>query len=59
MAGFFLDNHTMLALHDAPIIAIATAPGRGAVGIVRVSGKKLRSFALALSGRKLKPREAT
>jgi tRNA modification GTPase len=59
LAGFFLDNHHMLALHDAPIIAIATAPGRGAVGIVRVSGKKLSSFALALSGRTLKPREAT
>ena len=49
----------MLALHDAPIIAIATAPGRGAVGIVRVSGKKLSTFTLALCGRMLKPREAT
>jgi tRNA modification GTPase len=59
MAGFFLDNRPMLALHDAPIIAIATAPGRGAVGIVRVSGKNLSTFALALCGRVLKPREAT
>jgi tRNA modification GTPase len=49
----------MLALHDAPIIAIATAPGRGAVGIVRVSGKNLGAFVQALCGRKLKPREAT
>jgi tRNA modification GTPase len=49
----------MLALHDAPIIAIATAPGRGAVGIVRVSGKNLSAFVLALCGRILKPREAT
>ena len=49
----------MLALHDAPIIAIATAPGRGAVGIVRVSGKNLSALVLALCGRALKPREAT
>ncbi|MFY7906064.1 MAG: tRNA uridine-5-carboxymethylaminomethyl(34) synthesis GTPase MnmE [Burkholderiaceae bacterium] len=49
----------MLSQQDAPIIAIATAPGRGAVGIVRVSGKHLRSFAQALCGRDLKPREAT
>jgi len=26
----------MLSRHDDPIAAIATAPGRGAVGIVRV-----------------------
>jgi tRNA modification GTPase len=59
LAGFFLDNPSMLALHDAPIIAIATAPGRGAVGIVRVSGKSLDALVLALCGRALKPREAT
>ena len=49
----------MLAQHDAPIIAIATAPGRGAVGIVRVSGKNLSDLVLALCGRALKAREAT
>jgi tRNA modification GTPase len=49
----------MLAQHDAPIIAIATAPGRGAVGIVRVSGKGLQALVVALCGRVLKPREAT
>ena len=49
----------MLANHDAPIIAIATAPGRGAVGIVRVSGKNLGALVVALCGRNLKPREAT
>ncbi len=31
----------MLPRHNDPIAAIATAPGRGAVGIVRVSGKAL------------------
>ncbi len=49
----------MLAFHDAPIIAIATAPGRGAVGIVRISGKELDIFVQTLCGRALKPREAT
>ena len=49
----------MLAQHDAPIIAIATAPGRGGVGIVRVSGKSLGALVLILCGRALKPREAT
>ena len=31
----------MLSRLDDPIVAIATAPGRGAVGIVRVSGNHL------------------
>ncbi len=42
-----------------PIAAIATAPGRGAVGIVRVSGPSLGPLVRALCGRELKPREAT
>jgi len=49
----------MLARHHDPIVAIATAPGRGAVGIVRVSGKGLAALVLALCGRALKAREAT
>ncbi|TWO71137.1 tRNA uridine-5-carboxymethylaminomethyl(34) synthesis GTPase MnmE [Caenimonas sedimenti] len=49
----------MLARLDAPIAAIATAPGRGAVGIVRVSGKNIQPVIAALCGRPLKPREAT
>jgi tRNA modification GTPase len=49
----------MLPRHQDPIIAIATAPGRGAVGIVRVSGKGLAAFVQALLGKQLKPREAT
>src|SRR5262249_54136021 len=53
-------GHTpMLARHSDPIAAIATAPGRGAVGIVRVSGKGLAAVMQALCGRSLKPREAT
>ena len=42
-----------------PIVAIATAAGRGAVGIVRVSGKDMGLFIRALCGKALKPREAT
>ena len=49
----------MLARHHDPIVAIATAPGRGAVGIVRVSGKGLAGFVQHLLGRDLQPREAT
>ncbi len=49
----------MLARHDDPIAAIATAPGRGAVGIVRVSGCSLAALIEAVCGRRLKPREAT
>ena len=49
----------MLARHQDPIVAIATAPGRGAVGIVRVSGRGLDALVQALCGRALKAREAT
>src|SRR3990167_2593277 len=49
----------MLSASRDPIVAIATAPGRGAVGIVRVSGRGLAAFVQALLGRALKPREAT
>ena len=41
------------------IVAIATAPGRGAVGIVRVSGRDVTPLARALTGRALAPRVAT
>lgn len=49
----------MLAASRDPIVAIATAPGRGGVGIVRVSGRGLAPFVQALLGRSLKAREAT
>ena len=42
-----------------PIVAIATAPGRGAVGIVRVSGRGLGPLIQALCGRSLVARHAT
>jgi tRNA modification GTPase len=46
-------------LSPDPIVAVATAPGRGAVGIVRVSGRGLLPLVQALCGRLLKAREAT
>ena len=48
-----------LARQQDPIVAIATAPGRGAVGIVRVSGRDLSALMQALCGRALRPRHAT
>ncbi len=49
-----------VSLHQQldPIAAIATAPGRGAVGIVRVSGHGLGKLMVALCGRNLPPRQA-
>jgi tRNA modification GTPase len=49
----------MLPRHHDPIVAIATAPGRGAVGIVRVSGRGLQPLVQALFGKALRPREAS
>ena len=49
----------MLARHTDPIVAIATAPGRGAVGIVRVSGASVQPVVAALCGKALQPRLAT
>ncbi len=55
------DNRTVpshLLLPQDPIVAIATAPGRGAVGIVRVSGRGLEGLIQALTGQRLTPRTA-
>ena len=41
------------------IAAVATAPGRGGIGVVRVSGPQLTTFAEQLSGKRLQPRLAT
>ncbi|MGZ5723178.1 MAG: tRNA uridine-5-carboxymethylaminomethyl(34) synthesis GTPase MnmE [Caldimonas sp.] len=48
-----------LARREDPIVAIATASGRGAVGIVRVSGRGLAPLADAICGRPLVARHAT
>lgn len=49
----------MLPRHHDPIVAVATAPGRGAVGIVRASGRDLAPLILAVCARALPPRHAT
>ena len=49
----------MLASRHDPIAAIATAPGRGGVGIVRISGAQLQPLVQALCGRSMRAREAT
>ena len=54
-----LPAHTLPGRHQDPIIAIASAPGRGAVGIVRASGRDLSALIQALCGRALSPRQAT
>ncbi|MEZ9624791.1 tRNA uridine-5-carboxymethylaminomethyl(34) synthesis GTPase MnmE [Aliivibrio fischeri] len=47
-----------MTLHTNTIVAQATAPGRGGVGIIRVSGPKAKDVALAVIGKELKPRYA-
>jgi tRNA modification GTPase len=49
----------MLASSRDPIIALATAPGRAAVGVVRLSAPSLSAFVPALLGQDLPPRCAT
>lgn len=47
-------------MHDRldPIIAVSTAPGRGAVGVVRLSATDLHTFATTLLKKPLQPRQA-
>jgi len=49
----------LLPRHQDPIVAVATAPGRGAIGIVRVSGRDIEPLIEAVCGQRLAPRHAT
>lgn len=49
----------MLEYQSDPIVSVATAPGRGAVGIVRVSGKNIRPLVSVLCRCVPEPRKAT
>jgi tRNA modification GTPase len=49
----------MTVPHVPTIVAIATPPGRGGVGVVRVSGQCAGAIAAAVTGKKLAPRVAT
>ncbi len=44
--------------NSSPIVAIATAPGRGGIGVIRVSGTELAALIQALFGRTLQARHA-
>ncbi|TCV82233.1 tRNA uridine-5-carboxymethylaminomethyl(34) synthesis GTPase MnmE [Sulfurirhabdus autotrophica] len=46
-------------LNADTIAAVATAPGRGGIGVVRVSGKSVSSIALHILGKVPEPRSAT
>lgn len=48
----------IMNIHTDTIVAIATAPGRGGVGIVRISGTKAQSLAEQILGFVPKPRYA-
>lgn len=48
-----------LPRHDEPIVAIATAAGRGAIGVVRASGRDLAPLVEAICRRPLIPRTAS
>lgn len=48
----------MVSFSDT-IVAIATAPGRGAIGVVRVSGPSGKFLMQSVCGRELQPRVAT
>ncbi|MDP2787856.1 MAG: tRNA uridine-5-carboxymethylaminomethyl(34) synthesis GTPase MnmE [Pseudomonadota bacterium] len=41
------------------IVAIATAPGRGGIGVVRISGPDLSPYLIGLTGKTLPPRHAS
>ena len=49
----------MLSADKDPIVAIATAAGRGGIGVVRVSGHALDTVVLGILGQKPIPRHAT
>lgn len=48
----------MIKHDNAPIAAIATAPGRGGIGVIRISGNNLLGFATTLLQYELKSRHA-
>ncbi len=48
----------MASLDNDTIAAVATAQGRGGIGVIRVSGPRARDIAQAITGRALTPRYA-
>lgn len=52
-------RETLVVADPETIAAIATAPGRAGIGVVRVSGRNLGNFSLNICGKILSPRVAT
>lgn len=61
MATPFSDNTPLVmnGVRSEPIAAIATASGRGGIGVVRLSGDAIEHFIPKLTGKQLAPRHAT
>jgi len=59
--GWKVDKYGCPAMmnRSLPIIAVATAPGRAGVGVIRISGPKLLSIIQALFKKSLLPRQAS
>src|SRR5690554_7799722 len=57
-ATYLIRSTLMIDMHTDTIVAIATAPGRGGVGVVRLSGPKSAEIARHICGNLAKPREA-
>ena len=47
-----------MSLEHDTIVAVATPPGRGGIGIVRLSGPRARQIGERIAGRRLRPRRA-
>ena len=45
-------------MHNDTIAAIATPPGRGGVGIIRISGPRCQAIATSILGKVPQPRQA-
>ena len=53
------EKNTAMMTRKLPIIAVATAPGKAGVGVVRLSGHNLQPIVRALFKKDLLPRQAT
>ena len=56
--NFYMTDHTLSTYHQETIAAQATAPGRGGVGIIRVSGPQAKNIAQAILGKIPETRKA-
>lgn len=54
-----MSTHTNLPHHTDTIVALASAPGRAGVGVIRISGKQTADILTHIIGRLPKPRQAS